>query len=149
MLTYDDVKFYSPEEKEKQGMLTLQEASLIWGVARETIQKRINNRYKAKRSVREEFNIEDIGCQQGKGRGWLVSAKGMERVFGKPGEKKTMSTGRPSSTGIRGLRYTESRKEYAVYFGQKVIFRSRDREKAMEVLKKAQAGEIETDIKNE
>lgn len=146
MLTYDDVKFYSPEEKEKQEMLTLQEASLIWGIARETIQKRINSRYKAKRSIREEFEVSDIGCQQGKGRGWLVSAKGMERVFGKPGENRSMSTGRPSSTGIRGLRYTASRKEYAVYFKKKVIFRSRNREKAIEVLRKAQAGEIETNI---
>lgn len=143
MLTYDDVKFYTPEEKEKNGMLTLQEASLVWGIARETIQKRINNRYKARHSICEEFKVTDLGHQMGKGRGWLVSARGMERVFGRPGEKRTNPAGRPSSTGIRGLRYSPSRDEYSVYFNRKIIFRSRDREKALEVLHKARKGELE------
>lgn len=138
----EDVRQYKKEELDQNDMLTMRQAEECWNISRTRMHYAIHGGLHRGKMKQPEFTETDMGAYPGRGGlNWAVSVTAMRRVFGDPIGFGEPRKGAEPISGIHGLWYSRSRKEYTAWYKGKVYLRSNDREKALKALREAQAAD--------
>lgn len=141
----ENVRLYTKEELDKNDMLPMRQAEMCWNLSRTRMYYAIHGGLHRGKMKNPDFTEADLGVFQGKGGlNWAIKVEAMRRVFGDPTGFGEPRKGAAPISGVHGLWYSRSRKEYTAWYKGKVYLRSNDREKALKALRDAQAADADT-----